>query len=138
MKREPSLFEFQHRPGWRIARHGQDDRAKPNNPSKGRTFTGGTWRSPLCFRSAALKGNASYAMLLESEQMFRPSTEKMLSAPEDNIQSARTNYTAGRVGFLRLIEAPRQFLSLTRVILPRVGRVLSPVDGDQSRGGRVL
>jgi outer membrane protein, heavy metal efflux system len=50
----------------------------------------------------------SYAMLLESRQMLRLYAEKILPTVEDNIQSARANYTAGKVDFLRLIDTARQ------------------------------
>jgi outer membrane protein, heavy metal efflux system len=52
---------------------------------------------------------SSYAMLLESRQMTQLYSDKILPTAEDNIQSARANYTAGKVDFLRLIEAGRQF-----------------------------
>jgi outer membrane protein, heavy metal efflux system len=52
---------------------------------------------------------SAYAMLVESRQLLRLYSEKILPATEDNIQSARTNYTAGKIDFLRLIEAQRQF-----------------------------
>jgi outer membrane protein TolC len=51
---------------------------------------------------------SSYAMLLESRQMLRLYAEKILPTVEDNIQSARANYTAGKVDFLRLIDTARQ------------------------------
>jgi outer membrane protein, heavy metal efflux system len=52
---------------------------------------------------------SAYAMLVESRQLLCLYSEKILPATEDNIQSARTNYTAGKIDFLRLIEAQRQF-----------------------------
>jgi outer membrane protein, heavy metal efflux system len=52
---------------------------------------------------------SSYAMLLESRQLLGLYAEKILPSVEDNIHSAQANYTAGKVDFLRLIEAARQY-----------------------------
>jgi outer membrane protein, heavy metal efflux system len=51
---------------------------------------------------------SSYAMLIESQQLLQLYGEKILPSAEENAQSARANYTAGKVDFLRLIEAQRQ------------------------------
>jgi outer membrane protein TolC len=47
-------------------------------------------------------------MLVESRQLLQIYTDKILPSAEENAESARANYTAGKVDFLRLIEAQRQ------------------------------
>jgi outer membrane protein TolC len=44
----------------------------------------------------------------QRQEVVRLFEEKILPAAETNVQSARINYTAGKLDFLRLVEAERQ------------------------------
>lgn len=54
----------------------------------------------------------AHARLEESRQTVQLYTEKILPAAQDNVTSARAEYIAGKLDFLRLIEAQRQLIEL--------------------------
>jgi outer membrane protein, heavy metal efflux system len=51
---------------------------------------------------------STYAELVENEQIVHLYDEKILTVAKQYAQSARANYSAGKVDFLRLIDAERQ------------------------------
>jgi outer membrane protein TolC len=51
---------------------------------------------------------AAWERTTERRSVVRLYEKKILPAAEANVQSARINYSTGRVDFLRLIEAERQ------------------------------
>jgi outer membrane protein, heavy metal efflux system len=52
---------------------------------------------------------AAFERLAEGQEVVRLYTDRVLPAATASLKSAQVNYTAGRVDFLRLIEAERQF-----------------------------
>jgi outer membrane protein TolC len=73
--------------------------------------------SRLCQRQAEyqdrldqvrLEVQSAYEQLIEAKEVVRLFDEKILPAAEQNVQSGRSNYMAGNVDFLRLVEAHRQ------------------------------
>ena len=50
----------------------------------------------------------AYNRLAQRRQAIAISSEKILPSVERSLQSAQVNYTAGKVDFLRLIDAERQ------------------------------
>jgi outer membrane protein TolC len=56
----------------------------------------------------AFEVQSAYVRLEESQRVARLYREKLLPLAEQNSQSARANYVAGKIDFLRLIEAQRQ------------------------------
>jgi outer membrane protein TolC len=55
---------------------------------------------------------ANYERLLESRRTAQLYSERILPAARQNVESARAGYVAGKVDFLRLIEAQRQLIEL--------------------------
>jgi outer membrane protein TolC len=55
---------------------------------------------------------ADYQQLEESRRATELLSQKAVPVAEDNLASARGNYTAGKLDFLRLIEAERQTIML--------------------------
>ena len=55
-----------------------------------------------------LQVQTAFEMLAEQRAIIRLLAEKTLPAAEENTRSAQANYTAGKLDFLRLIEAQRQ------------------------------
>jgi outer membrane protein TolC len=55
---------------------------------------------------------ASYERLLESHRNLQLFQDRIVPAAEQNVESARAGYEAGKVDFLRLIEAQRQLITL--------------------------
>jgi cobalt-zinc-cadmium efflux system outer membrane protein len=52
---------------------------------------------------------SAYEQLRETQEVVRLFNDKILPTSRENIQSARAGYIAGKIDFLRLIEANRQF-----------------------------
>ncbi|MGO8689887.1 MAG: TolC family protein [Thermoguttaceae bacterium] len=52
---------------------------------------------------------AAYERTVQQRTVIALYAERILPAAQQNMESARANYTAGKVDFLRLIEAQRQF-----------------------------
>ena len=52
---------------------------------------------------------AAYDRLVQQRQVIALFAERILPASEHSLHSAQANYTAGKVDFLRLIDAERQF-----------------------------
>src|SRR5207248_3395293 len=55
---------------------------------------------------------AAYQQLEESRRTIELFRERVLSLAEDNLASARGNYGATKIDFLRLLEAERQSIML--------------------------
>jgi cobalt-zinc-cadmium efflux system outer membrane protein len=56
--------------------------------------------------------HASYEHLLEARRTSLLYRDRIVPAAKQNVESARAGYTAGKVDFLRLIEAQRQLINL--------------------------
>jgi cobalt-zinc-cadmium efflux system outer membrane protein len=56
-----------------------------------------------------LEVQSAYERLAESHKVANLFTAKILPAAEQNLRSAQANYTAGKVDFLRLVDAERQW-----------------------------
>ena len=54
----------------------------------------------------------AYQQLLESRRTVELYRQTILPVAEQNLASARSNYTANKIDFLRLIEAERQLVTL--------------------------
>ena len=61
---------------------------------------------------AALAVNVAYADATESEKTLRLYDETILPAAEQNVQSAKTSYTTGKIPLVTLIEAERAVIEL--------------------------
>ena len=51
---------------------------------------------------------SAYAELVESDRVVRLYDENILPVANQYVQSSRANYTAGKIDFLRLVDAQRQ------------------------------
>ncbi len=56
--------------------------------------------------------HANYERLMESRRTSQLFKDRIIPAAKQNVESARAGYTAGKVDFLRLIEAQRQLIDL--------------------------
>jgi len=56
--------------------------------------------------------HAGYEQLIESRRTSLLFSDRIVPAAKQNVESARAGYTAGKVDFLRLIEAQRQLINL--------------------------
>lgn len=63
-------------------------------------------------RQAEYEIQAAYEQVVESLQTTALYHQEILPAARSNVQSALANYTAGRVDFLRLIQAQRELIEL--------------------------
>src|SRR5690606_16533862 len=54
----------------------------------------------------------AYRRVEESRQAVQVFEDRILPAAEQRVGSAKVSYTAGRLGFLRLVESQRQMLAL--------------------------